>query len=96
MNRPAFIRSTEGFRVLYDILSSKGTFYYTVELLGEIAISCECPAGQHGKACKHREKAEQEETNFQTLQKCNDANLVKAERALPPLNGNRAFSLLRK
>ena len=95
MNRPAFIRHTEGSRVLYDILSSKRTYYYTVELLGGIAISCECPAGQHGKACKHREKAEAEETNFQTLQKCNGEHPVEAERVLPPLNGNRAFSLLR-
>lgn len=95
MNRQPFIRNVEGSRVLYDVLSSKGTYYYTVELLGGIAISCECPAGQHGKACKHREKAEAEEANFQTLQKRNDANSVENERVLPPLNGNRAFSLLK-
>jgi len=95
MNRPVFIRSTEGSRVLYDILSSKGTYYYTVELLGGIAISCECPAGQHGKACKHREKAEQEETNFQILLKAEGEHLVEAERALPPFHSSRGFSLLR-
>jgi hypothetical protein len=95
MNRQPCIRSTEGSRVLYDVLSSKGTYYYTVELLGGIAISCECPHWKYKKACQHAEKAEAEEANFQQLQYCNNVNLVENERVLPPLNGNRAFSLLR-
>lgn len=90
-----FHRYLEGTRLYYDILSSKGTFYYTVEMLRGVAISCECRGNaEFKKHCKHMTSAEIAEREL--LQNCqNSVNSVKTERALPPLNGNRAFSLLR-
>lgn len=96
MKQP-FMRYLEGSRLYYDVLCSKGTFYYTVEMLGQVAISCECRGNaKFKKHCEHMKTAEQAERAFQNSVEIPNANVVKEERALPPLNGNREFSLLKK
>ncbi len=98
MNREPFIRNTEGSRVLYDVLSSKKTFYYTVEMLGLIAISCDCDHYVKGhKHCKHQTTAEKAEQEFQNEnQPIPRSNLPESEKRLTSsLQGTRGFSMLR-
>lgn len=95
MNKAPFIRYLEGSRLYYDVLCSKGTFYYTVEMLGNVAISCECRAGEFKKPCNHKRTAEAAERDFQNSVKIENAHWVKEKRESLRLNGDRAFSLLR-
>lgn len=95
MNKASYQRYLEGSRLYYDVLCSKGTFYYTVEMLGQVAISCECRASQFGQQCKHKKTAEKAEREFRNSVEILSANAVKEKEVLPPLNGNREFSLLR-
>lgn len=96
MNKTPFTRYLEGTRLFYDVLSSKGMYYYTVEMLGQVAISCECRAGQFQQSCKHKKTAEKAEREFQNSLVKPVINPVEVERVLPPLNGTREFSLLKK
>ena len=102
MNKAPFKRYTEGYKVLYDVLSSKRTFYYTVEMLGLTAISCECDGNaKYKKHCGHMRTAEQAETEFQQnsveLPKHFDGdNSVEERYAQCVLNGNKEFSLLKR
>jgi hypothetical protein len=66
-NQPYHRNVTSG-KLSYDVLASKGKFYYTVEMLGGHAISCDCKSGEFNKHCKHRDTAEQAEAEFQALQ----------------------------
>ncbi len=98
MNREPFIRNTEGSRVLYDVLSSSKKFYYTVELLGLVAISCDCNHFLKGHAhCKHQITAEKAEEEFQEANK----QIPRSElpdtmkRLTSSLQGTRGFSLTR-
>ncbi len=66
-NQPYHRNVTVG-QVSYDVLSSKGRYYYTVEMLGGHAISCDCKSGAFNKRCKHKDTAEKAEAEFQALQ----------------------------
>ncbi len=98
MNREPFIRNVEGSRVLYDVLSSSKKFYYTVEMLGLVAISCDCDHYVKGhKHCKHMTGAEREEATFQEANKqIPRSELLESEKRLTSsLQGTRGFSLTR-
>jgi hypothetical protein len=98
MNRELFIRNVEGSRVLYDVLSSSKTFYYTVEMLGLVAISCECDHYVKGhKHCKHQTTAEKAEQEFQqSKNQVPRAEMTDSEKRLASsLQGTRGFSLTR-
>lgn len=96
-------RNLEGSRVSYDVLSSKRTFYYTVQMLGLTALSCECDRFVKGHAhCSHMTTAETAEAEFQqsaqlpTVSISTDPKEIDADkRATAPLNGNKPFSMLR-
>lgn len=94
-------RNVEGSHVTYDVLSSKKTFYYTVSMLGLIALSCECDRFVKGHAhCSHMTTAETAEAEFSveipTVSSSTDpCEREKEKRAAAPLNGNRPFSVLR-
>ncbi len=96
--RPLFIRNVEGSRVYYDVLSSKRSFYYTVDMLDLLATGCDCDNHVKGhKHCNHMTDAESAEAAFQqtqhNLSELPVSDEVKRHEA--PLNGTRAFSLLR-
>lgn len=96
MNKAPYQRYLEGSRLYYDVLCSKQTYYYTVELLGDVAISCECRGNAEFKRhCKHMTSAEKAERDFQELAKIETANWVKEKRESLRLNGSREFHLLR-
>lgn len=95
--KPSYIRNIEGSRIYYDVLSSKRSFYYTVEMLGLLAVSCDCPGHVKGrKHCKHMDTAEVAECEFQQTQhKASEIPVTdEVKRHQAPLNGTRAFSLL--
>lgn len=53
----------------YRVLSSGGGKYYSVEMFGEHAASCECAHFRLGHAtCKHMTSAEEAEKQFQKTQ----------------------------
>ena len=93
-NKAPYIRYTEGPRVFYDVLCSKGTYYYTVEMLGATALSCECRGNAEFKRrCKHMIASEKAESKYQK----NSAEIPNEEDEVRgDLNGERAFSMLRK
>lgn len=98
-DKPLFKRNQEGARLYYDVLSSKKTFYYEVEMLGTTAMSCECRAGHYGVECKHRKTAEKAELEFQASQrKLATLNQKTLEDKIlaTSLNGDRSFSLLKR
>jgi hypothetical protein len=91
MNKEPYKRYVEGSRVFYDVLASKGTFYYTVEMLGCVALSCECTGNAEFKRhCKHMTIAEKAEQSV-ILPTAEEQEAVRGA-----LNGDRGFSLLRK
>lgn len=97
-DRPKFMRNVEGSRTYYDVRSSKRTFYYTVDMLGLLAVSCDCDHHVKGhKHCRHQDTAERAEQEFQkTQQHSLESPVTDAlKRSEAPLNGSRAFSLLR-
>ncbi len=63
-NKP-YHRNNTGGQVSYDVLASCGRYYYTVEMLGGHAISCDCKSGEFNKRCRHRDTAEKAEAEFQ-------------------------------
>lgn len=91
-----FCRNVEGGRVSYDVLSSKKTFYYTVNMLGEVAIDCECDRFVKGHAhCKHQIAAETEEKRIQSVELPTEKKEEKDIRSTASLHNARAFSFLR-
>lgn len=94
-NKPPYKRNAEGSRLYYDVLASSGTFYYTVEMLGSVAISCECTGNaEFRRHCKHMTTAEKAEQAFK--QSANVPTQEPAEEIKGTLNGVKGFSLLRK
>jgi len=63
-NQPYHRNVTVG-QISYDVLASSGRYYYTVEMLGGHAISCDCRSGEFNKRCRHRDTAEKAEAEFQ-------------------------------
>jgi hypothetical protein len=93
--REPFKRSTEGSRVLYDVLASSDTYYYTVEMLGPVAMSCECRGNAEFKRhCKHMGTAEKAEQAYSQSAKIPSPEQEEPEKG--QLNGDRSFSMLRK
>ena len=99
MNQPPFKRHQEGLRLYYDMLSSKGTHYYEVEMLGAEAVSCECRAGGYGALCKHRREAEQAEIEYQRVQREKVTTLRSTpedRRQHAPFHNAFEFSLMKR
>jgi hypothetical protein len=94
MEQPAFQRYETLAGVEYEILSSNGKTYYTVPLINGKGAGCECKHVQFKPTCSHQDEAEKQEKLYQTAQHPQE----KHERDWhvdAPLNGNKAFSLLR-
>lgn len=80
--------------VEYEMLNSKGTAYYTVPLLNGKATGCECKHVQYAPSCRHQHDAEEYERLYQK-EKSPKVETVQEKRLNAPLNGSRAFSLMR-
>jgi hypothetical protein len=95
MNKLPFQRHESVQGVEYEMLSSNGRTYYTVRLFGGKAISCECEGAKYRSTCKHQEQAEVEEMKYANAQPVPVKSQEEEKRANAPLNGSRAFSLMR-
>lgn len=80
--------------VEYEMLSSDGKHYYTVPLIAGKAAGCECKHAEMYPSCPHQREAERLEKAYQAEHK---PQLTKEEerREYAPLNGNKAFSLMK-
>lgn len=93
-NLPPYHRYETLAGVEYEILNSKRTAYYTVPLLNGKATGCECKHVQFAPSCHHQTDAEEYERLYQN-DRCPVAETIQEKRLNAPLNGSRAFSLMR-